>query len=126
MPNTVIHTDNAPAAIGPYSQAVSARGRMVFCSGQVALTADGVFLDEDVAIQTRQVMNNLGEVLKAAEASFASVVKTTIFLTDLGDYAAVNTVYAEYFGDAPPARAAIQVSALPKNAKVEIEAIAVV
>ncbi len=126
MSKTVIHTDHAPAAIGPYSQAIAAQGKMVFCSGQVALTPAGAFLDVDVATQTRQVMTNLGEVLKAAGAGFDDVVKTTIFLIDLGDYATVNAVYAEFFGDAPPARAAIQVSALPKNAKVEIEAIAVV
>ena len=126
MPKEVIATPDAPAAIGPYSQAISASGRTVYCSGQVALTPDGRFIDGDAATQTRQAMTNLRAVLAAAGASFDNVVKCTIFMKDLNDYGAVNTVYAEFFSDAPPARAAVEVSRLPKDALVEIECIAVV
>ncbi len=126
MSREVIATDGAPAAIGPYSQAIAATGRMVFCSGQVALTPDGSFAGGDAAAQTRQAMDNLGAVLRAAGAGFEHVVMVTIFLADLADYAAVNAVYAEYFADAPPARAAVQVGRLPKDALVEIACIAVV
>lgn len=126
MARTVIATSEAPAAIGPYSQGIVATGRMVFCSGQLALRPDGSFADGDAAAQTRQIMANLGAVLKAGGATFDDVVKVTIFLIDLNDYAAVNAVYAESFGAAPPARAAVQVSRLPRDARVEIECIAVV
>ncbi len=126
MSKQVISTDKAPAAIGPYSQAILAQGRLVFCSGQVALRPDGSFVDGGVGPQTRQAMNNLQAVLEAAGASFDHVVKVTIFLADLGDYAEVNAIYAEYFGELPPARAAVEVSRLPKDALVEIECVAVV
>lgn len=126
MARTVITTSGAPAAIGPYSQGISATGRMVFCSGQLALRPDGTFADGDAATQTRQIMANLKAVLAAGGATFDDVVKVTIFLIDLNDYAAVNAVYAESFGAAPPARAAVEVSRLPRDARVEIECIAVV
>ena len=119
----VISTKEAPQAIGPYSQAIEAQG-FVFCSGQIPLQADGSFPDGDVEDQTKQVMDNLGEVLKAAGLDFGSVVKTTIYLTDLNDFQTVNETYGNYFPNDPPARATVQVAALPKGAKVEIDAIA--
>jgi len=123
---TPVQTAAAPAAIGPYSQAVRAAG-LIFCSGQVALDPATVQLIEgDVAAQTERVMNNLRAVLEAAGAGLATVVKTTIYLADLGDFAAVNRVYGGYFTTAPPARATIQVAGLPLGARVEIDAVAVV
>lgn len=126
MERKAISTEGAPKAIGPYSQAIEAGG-FVFCSGQIPLDpATGEMVGgDDVRDQTRRVMENLGAVLTAAGSSFGRVVKTTIFLTDLADFAAVNEVYASFLGGAsPPARATIQVAALPRGAKVEIEAIA--
>ncbi len=121
-----IETANAPAAIGPYSQAVWA-GDLVFLSGQIPLDpATGEIVPGGIEAQTRQVMNNLQAVLAAAGLDFASLVKTTIFLVDLGDFATVNRIYGEFCGAVPPARATIQVAALPKGALVEIEGIAVV
>lgn len=120
----VIQTAAAPQAIGPYSQAIAAAG-FIFCSGQIPLDpSSGELVKGDVTQQTQRVMENLGAVLGQAGASFADVVKTTIYLTDLGDFSAVNEVYASYFADAPPARATVQVAALPKGSRVEIEAIA--
>jgi len=125
-----VSTPDAPRAIGPYSQAikVSAAAPLVFCSGQIPLDArTGEFVGAgDVRVQTETVMKNLGAVLAAAGASFATVVKTTIFLTDLADFATVNEIYGRHFPSRPPARATVQVAALPKGALVEIEAIAVV
>ena len=118
-----IHTDSAPAAIGPYSQAIKV-GDMVFTSGQIALTPNGEFLEGGVEAQARQVLKNLSEVLKEAGSSMSKVVKTTIFLADMDDFAAVNTIYAEAFGDHKPARSTIAVKTLPKNALIEIEAVA--
>ena len=120
-----IHTDSAPAAIGPYSQAIKV-GDMVFTSGQIALTPNGEFLDGSVEAQARQVLKNLSEVLKEAGSSMSKVVKTTIFLADMGDFAAVNEIYAEAFGDHKPARSTVAVKTLPKNALIEIEAVALV
>jgi 2-iminobutanoate/2-iminopropanoate deaminase len=124
-----ISTKGAPAAIGPYSQAVVApAARLVFCSGQIALdpvTGEMVGAG-DVRAQTERVLENLGAVLAAAGASFASVVKTTIFLADLQDFGNVNEVYARYFPSQPPARATVQAAGLPRGALVEIEAIATV
>ena len=117
-----IHTTNAPEAIGPYSQAIKV-GNMIFTSGQIALTPDGKFLDEDVKTQTKQVCENLKAVLKAAGAELKDVVKTTIFLADINDFNAVNEVYGEYFSH-KPARSTVAVKDLPKGAKVEIECIA--
>jgi 2-iminobutanoate/2-iminopropanoate deaminase len=123
----VISTDQAPAAIGPYSQAVAAGG-MVYCSGQIALDAGGKLVGEgDVAAQTRQVLANLEAVLKAAGSDFSRLVKTTIFLADMGDFAAVNEIYGAAVGtEAPPARATVEVSRLPKDVLVEIDGIATV
>ncbi len=118
-----IHTENAPSAIGPYSQAVKV-GSMVFTSGQIALTPDGEFLDGDVKIQAKQVLKNLSEVLKEAGSSMQKVIKTTIFLANMDDFAVVNEIYAEAFGDHKPSRSTVAVKTLPKNALIEIEAIA--
>lgn len=120
----VISTKAAPAAIGPYSQAIKA-GNLVFVSGQIPIIPEtGETLQGDAAVQTRQVLNNLRNILDAAGTSLDKVVKTTIFMKDLNDYAAVNDVYKEFFQNEPPARAAVQVSRLPKDVAIEIEAIA--
>jgi 2-iminobutanoate/2-iminopropanoate deaminase len=125
MQRTVIATPAAPAAIGPYSQAIRA-GNLVFTSGQIPLDpASGQMVTGDLAAETRRVLDNLAAVLAAAGVGFADVVKTTIFLTDMGDFAAVNALYAERFAGAPPARSTVQVARLPKDARVEIEMIAV-
>jgi 2-iminobutanoate/2-iminopropanoate deaminase len=125
----IVRTSHAPAAIGPYSQAVVVPvggQRMVFCSGQIALDpATGALVEGDISAQTRQVLENLGAVLAAAGASFANVVKTTIFLADMADFATVNAIYGERFSSDPPARATVAAAGLPRNARVEIEAIAV-
>ena len=129
MPRDAISTDQAPKAIGPYSQAIVSRGAgFVFCSGQIPLdpgTGEMVGAG-DVRAQTERVLANLEAVLAAAGASLASVVKTTIFLADLQDFGNVNEVYARAFGGHPPARSTVQAAGLPKGALVEIEAIAVV
>jgi 2-iminobutanoate/2-iminopropanoate deaminase len=115
----------APAAIGPYSQAVQAGG-LVFLSGQIPLDpASGAMVPGGIEAQTRQVMSNLGAVLKAAGLDYANLIKTTIYLVDLGDFATVNGIYGECFGAVPPARATVQVAALPKGALIEIEGVAV-
>ena len=117
-------TDDAPAAIGPYSQAVVVGG-FVFCSGQIPLDPKTMELrDGDVSEQTDLVLRNLSAVLEASGASMASVVKTTVFLKDMGDFAAMNEVYSRHFGDHRPARAAVQAARLPKDVAVEIECIA--
>lgn len=119
-----ISTPQAPAAIGPYSQAVQS-GDLVFLSGQVPIDpATGELVVGDIAVQTERVLENLGAVLAAAGCTFGDVVKTTIYLVDLGDFQVVNQTYAKRFAAAPPARATVQVSALPKGARVEIDAIA--
>ncbi len=121
----IISTSEAPAAIGPYSQAIRS-GNFLFCSGQIPLDpATGQIVSGDTTTQTRRVLDNIGAVLKAEGLVFENIVKTTIFLTDLGDFQTVNEVYGSYFKQQPPARSTVQVSALPKGAKVEIEAIAV-
>jgi 2-iminobutanoate/2-iminopropanoate deaminase len=128
MSRQTISTIDAPAAIGPYAQAVSVpAGRMVFCSGQIPLdpkTGEMVGAG-DVRLQAARVLDNLGAVLAAAGASFAAVVKTTNFLADLQDFGAVNEIDARYFPREPPARATVQAAGLPKGALIEIEAIAV-
>jgi 2-iminobutanoate/2-iminopropanoate deaminase len=130
MTRTIVRTSQAPAAIGPYSQAVVVpvgTQRMVFCSGQIALDpASGVVVEGDVAAQTRQVLANLGAVLAAAGARFEDVVKTTVFLADMADFAVVNAIYGERFAHDPPARATVAAAGLPRNVRVEIEAIAVI
>lgn len=127
MSRIVIQTEQAPKAIGPYSQAVSvAPGRMVFLSGQIPLDpATGELITGDIAAQTERVMQNLGAVLSEAGLTFDHVVRCGIFLTDLGDFGKVNEVYARYFPVNPPARATVQVTALPRGVQVEIDAIAV-
>ena len=122
-----VQTDKAPSAIGPYSQAVVANG-MVYTSGQIALLSDGSdeLLSKDVVTQSKQVLLNLSEVLKEANSSMDMVVKTTIFLASMDDFAVVNEIYAEAFGSHKPARATVAVKTLPKNALVEIDAIALI
>lgn len=125
----IISSPNAPAAIGPYSQAIAVPvggQTMIFCSGQVALDPKtGAMVEGDVTAQTRQVLANIEAVLAAAGATFAHVVKTTIFLADLGDFATVNAIYAERFPGNPPARSTVQAARLPRDAKVEIEVLAI-
>jgi 2-iminobutanoate/2-iminopropanoate deaminase len=121
----IISTNEAPAAVGPYSQAVRA-GSMVFCAGQIPLDPkSGQIVSQDVAEQTRRVLDNLTAVLKSERLTLSDVVKTTVFVTDLADFQTVNEIYAKYFSAQPPARSTVQVAALPKAARVEIEAIAV-
>ncbi len=122
----IISTESAPGAIGPYSQAVKAGG-MVFCSGQIPIDpATGEFVSNDVAEQTEQVLKNLTAVLEAAGATLNDVVKTTVFLADMNDFTAMNEVYARYFDENKPARATVQAARLPRDARVEIECVAVV
>jgi len=123
----LVQTSNAPSAIGPYSQAVIANG-MVYTSGQIALTPEGSdeLLKEDVVVQSVRVMKNLEAVLVEAGSSLDEVIKTTIFLANMDDFALVNEVYAEAFGSHKPARATVAVKTLPKNALVEIDAIALI
>ena len=118
-----ISTDKAPAAIGPYSQAVSIAD-MVYTSGQIPLNSSGELVEGDIKVQTRQVLLNLTEVLKEAKSSLDRVVKTTIFLANMEDFAEVNSVYEEFFGSHKPARSTVAVKTLPLNVGIEIEAIA--
>jgi 2-iminobutanoate/2-iminopropanoate deaminase len=121
---TALLTTQAPAPVGPYSQAIRVDG-FVFCSGQVGIDPKtGKIVDGGVAEQTRQVLDNLAAVLKSADLTLGAIVKTTIFLVDINDFATVNTIYAERMGTPPPARSTIAVAALPLGARVEIEAIA--
>jgi 2-iminobutanoate/2-iminopropanoate deaminase len=121
----VINTKNAPKAIGPYSQAILS-GNTLYCSGQIAINPDtGNLVIENITAETNQVMKNILAVLKAADMNFENVVKCSIFMKDMNDYAAINEVYAKHFEDNPPAREAVQVSVLPKNVNVEISIIAV-
>jgi 2-iminobutanoate/2-iminopropanoate deaminase len=125
MSKTILVSPDAPAAIGPYSQAVRT-GSMVFLSGQIPLDpTSGQMVTGDIGAQTDRVMKNLAAVLKAGGLTFEDVVRTTIYLTDLNDFQAVNAVYGRYFPENPPARATVQVAALPRGADVEIDAIAV-
>ncbi len=119
-----IVTKNAPSAIGPYSQAVDL-GNMIFTSGQIALKPDGKLVEGGIKTQTTQVLTNLSEVLKEAGSSLSKVVKTTIFLANMEDFAQVNKIYAEFFGDHKPARSTVAVKTLPLNVDIEIEAIAI-
>ncbi len=121
-----ISTRSAPQAIGPYSQGIRA-GSLLFVSGQVPIDpVTGNIIDGDIAAQTHRVLQNIGEILKAGGASFDQVARTTVFLADMNDFAAMNAVYATYFEAPAPARATVQVSRLPKDARVEIDVIAVV
>jgi 2-iminobutanoate/2-iminopropanoate deaminase len=120
----IISTSEAPGAIGPYSQAARS-GRLLFCSGQIPLDPKtGELVQGDIAAQTRRVLDNIAAILRAEGLTFDHVVKTTIFLTNLGDFQTVNEIYGSYFKQDPPARSTVQVSALPKGASVEIEVIA--
>ena len=122
----VVATENAPGAIGPYSQAVKTGG-MVFCSGQIPIdVATGEFVSGGVAEQTEQVLKNLSAVLEAAGSDLNNVVKTTVFLADMNDFAAMNEIYAKYFSENKPARATVQAARLPRDARVEIDCIAIV
>ena len=121
---TVIHTTNAPAAVGPYSQAIDC-GDIVFCSGQIPLVPEtGLMAEGGIEAQSRQMFANIKAVLLAAGLDFCNVVKTTVFMADLSQFAAFNAIYAEYFPSNPPARSCVEVSALPKGALVECEVIA--
>lgn len=124
MEKLVISTNQAPAAIGPYSQAIKI-GNLVFVSGQIPLLpATGEIVQGDIKVQTRQVLENIKHILEAAGSSIDKVAKTTIFIKDLNDYTVINDVYKEFFSHKPPARAAVQAARLPRDAGVEIEAIA--
>lgn len=119
----IVSTPTAPQAIGPYSQAI-VTGGMIFTSGQIPLRADGSKLEGDIAAQTEQVFDNLSAILDSQGSSLVKVVKVTVFMTDLGEFAAMNAVFAQRFGEHRPARSTVQVAALPTGARVEIEAIA--
>lgn len=120
----IITSSDAPAAIGPYSQAIRC-GDLVFCSGQIPLDPKtGEIVSEEIAAQTRRVLDNISGLLKSEGLSFGNVVKTTIFLTNLGNFQTVNEIYGSYFKTEPPARSTVQVSALPRGAKIEIEVVA--
>lgn len=129
MSRKVICTDQAPAPVGPYNQAIMAKGQMLFVAGQIPLDpqTNQIVGGEDVQAQTEQVMANIEAILKAAGANWQNIVKTTVFLADMEDFAAMNAVYARYFDAATaPARAAVQVARLPKDVRVEIECIAMI
>ncbi len=126
MTKTIIATENAPKAIGPYSQAVAYNG-VLYCSGQIPLDpATGLIVEGDVAVQTERVLENLKAVLEAAGSSLGQVLKTTVFIKDMNEFAKVNEVYGRYFGESLPARATVEVARLPRDVRVEIEAIAAV
>jgi 2-iminobutanoate/2-iminopropanoate deaminase len=126
MPKKIIATAAAPKALGPYSQAIQA-GNFVFLSGQLALNPqNGEMVGSDISTQTKQVIENIKGVLGAAGASLSDVVKTTVFLQNMNDFARMNEVYQQYFGDSAPARSTVEVAKLPKNALIEIESIAMV
>ncbi|MBI3943248.1 MAG: RidA family protein [Chloroflexi bacterium] len=122
--HSVVNTDKAPKAIGPYSQGIKI-GNLVFTAGQVPIDpAVGKLIEGDIEAQTHQVLKNLSAILEAAGSSLSRVIKTTVFMTDLGEFQAMNGVYAQYFQEKPPARSTVQVSRLPLGAKIEIEAVA--
>jgi len=120
----LIKSQNAPAPIGPYSQAVEVNG-FIFTSGQIALTANGELIQEDITAQSKQVFDNLSEVLNAAGSDLDHVVKTTIYLKNMSDFGKVNEIYANYFGKSLPARSTVEVSRLPKDVLVEVDCIAI-
>ncbi len=120
-----LHTNNAPAAIGPYSQAVKVNG-LLYTSGQIALTVDGEMLENDIKKQTRQIFSNIKAILEDNESAMDKVIKINIFLTDMSDFGVVNVLMAEAFGDHKPVRSTVAVKTLPKNAMIEMDIIAVV
>ena len=120
-----IQTENAPKALGPYSQAIETEGRMLFVSGQIPLTNSGEFVGDNIQAQTKQCMENIKAILTEAGYDFSHVVKVGIFLTDLANFDEVNTIYATYFEENPPARVCYEVASLPKGVSIEIDAIAV-
>lgn len=125
MPKQIIFTENAPAPIGPYSQAVLINNTL-YCSGQIALDAvTGIMVHDTISLETEKVMHNIDAILHAAKMTYENVVKVSIFITDMNNFTAINEVYSTYFHTAPPARETVQVSKLPKNANVEISVIAV-
>ena len=121
----VVHSDQAPAPIGPYSQAIRTQGEMLFVSGQIPMNIRGEIVSHEISAQTRRVLDNLRAILEAGGYDLSQVAKTTVYLQDMNDFKAMNDVYAEYFNESKPARATVQVSRLPKDVRVEIEAIAV-
>ena len=123
MPRKPIRTSNAPAALGPYSQGMST-GEWVFTSGQIPLTPAGDLISESPEAAARQVLDNIAAILRESGASMDDVIKVTLYLRDMSDFAAVNAVYADYFGDLPPARTCIEAARLPKDAILEIDAVA--
>jgi 2-iminobutanoate/2-iminopropanoate deaminase len=127
MGKHVIATPAAPGAIGPYSQAILTPQGLLFTAGQIPLNpASGEIVGGDIKTQTRQVLQNVRAILEAAGSDLASVVKTTVFMKDLGEFGAMNEVYAEFFRDSPPARSTVEVSRLPRDVRVEIEAVSLV
>ena len=118
-----VHSDAAPAALGPYSRAIRT-GELIFTAGQIPLRADGTLNDGGIQAQTPQVLENLRAVLEAAGSGLERVVKCTVFLADMNDFAAMNEVYGRFFADTPPARSAVEVARLPKDARIEIECVA--
>ena len=127
MKRNIVNTSKAPAPIGPYSQAVQSKGWMLYTAGQIPLDAgSGEIVGDDIKTQTKKVLENVKAVLEAGGATLESVVKTTVYLKDMGEFADMNEVYGEFFTDNPPARSAFQVAKLPKDVKVEIEVIALV
>ena len=123
MDKKIVSTNNAPQAIGPYSQAVMANG-FIFVSGQIPFTPEGKLVGDDISTQTEQSLKNLSEILKEAGSSLAKVIKVNVFLKDMNDFAVVNAIYAKYFTENYPARAAVEVARLPKDVLVEIECVA--
>ncbi|MBX3043665.1 MAG: RidA family protein [Candidatus Kapabacteria bacterium] len=121
----IILTNAAPAPIGPYSQAVKVEGKFLFISGQIPFKADGTLSGDDITTQTHQAIQNIQAILEAAGCTIDDVVKTTVLMLDMNDFATMNEIYNQYFGSSKPARAAYQVARLPKDVKIEIEAIAI-
>ncbi len=125
MSRTVVSTRNAPAAIGPYSQAVVAAGSLMYTAGQIPIVpATGELAQGDIKVQTRQVLENIRTILEAAGSGLGSVVKTTVYMKDLAEFAAMNEVYATFFPQDPPARSTVEVARLPRDVRVEIDAVA--
>jgi len=121
----IIFTENAPAPIGPYSQAISVEGKFIFISGQIPLTSNGILAGDDISSQTHQVIKNIEAILQSENLTLRNVVKATVFLKNMDDFGPMNQIYEQYFSESKPARAAVQVAKLPRDVLIEIEAIAV-